>query len=364
MPDCIHYRGEKPCSFKTECTDCLHYESQGCRILIIKLGAMGDVLRTTPLLPALKKRYEKSQITWVTEPASYALLKNISTIDRLFSLNLETKTILEAEKFNILYCLDKTPMATALGVLIRAQEKKGFTLSPYGTLDIHNEDSAYALRLGLSDPLKFKENQRSYQDVLFEMAGLCYQGEPYSLTVSDEDRNDVRGLFQRLGLQEDKPRIGLNTGCGNVFRTKQWPLEFFAQVALRVHREMGAQPILLGGPGEEEQNRILEKTCDVPVFNTGGHNPVKTFAAIIESCSVVVSSDTLAMHLAIAVGTPVVALFGSTCPQEIDLYDNGIQLFAGVDCSPCYKQTCHEMDCMSRISVDDVLEAIHQLLSK
>ena len=363
MSDCIHYRGEKPCHFKRECEDCPHYESQGYRILIIKFGAMGDVLRTTSILQALKKNFVKSQITWVTAPDAYFLLKGIPSIDRLFTFTIETKTILEEETFDIIYCFDKTPVATALGARIRAKIKKGFALSPYGTLDIYDEDSAYALRLGLSDPLKFNENQRSYQDVLFEMAGLSFQGEHYQLAVSEEDRDEAKAIHQRLGSRESQGKVALNTGCGDVFKTKQWPLGFFARLASRVHRETGSDILLLGGPGEEEQNRRLEKMCDVPVYNTGTDNPIKTFAAIIESCRLVVASDTLAMHLAIAVGTPVVALFGSTCHQEIDLYGNGVKLCAGVDCSPCYKQTCSEMDCMKQLSVDDVFEAINQLLS-
>ncbi len=324
---------------------------------------MGDALRTTTILPALKDAYPKSHITWVTDSASFPLLEGIPSIDRLLVLSWETRLILEVETFDLLYCFEKAPVATAFGSLMRAACKKGFSLSPYGTLAIYDQDSAYALRLGLSDPLKFYESHRYYQDVLFEMAGLTYRGERYQLSISEEDRRYAQTLFQRLGVPRNRPAIGLNTGCGSVFKTKQWPITSFARLAYRIHTELGASPVLLGGPEEELLNQRLIASCKVPVYDTGNHNPVKKFAAIIERCDVVVTADTLAMHLAIAMSRPVVALFGATCAQEIDLYGKGIILSAGVACSPCYKHQCDKMTCMKRISVDNVLRAVQRLLS-
>jgi len=72
----------------------------------------------------------------------------------------------------------------------------------------------------------------------------------------------------------------------------------------------------------------------------------------------VVTSDTLGMHLAVALKKPVIALFGPTCPQEIDLYGRGTKLFQGAACSPCYKQTCPDAVCMSEITPDRVFAEI------
>ena len=98
------------------------------------------------------------------------------------------------------------------------------------------------------------------------------------------------------------------------------------------------------------------------MFDTGTGHPLSEFAGFVEAMDVVVSSDSLGMHLAIALGKKVVALFGSTCPQEISLYGRGTKLFAGVPCAPCYKQTCPDMTCMNEITPERVFEEIVQLL--
>jgi heptosyltransferase-2 len=332
--------------------------------LIIKLGAIGDALRTTPILPALRKEYAQSHITWVTDTSSYEVLDGIPSIDRLFVLNFDSRLILEAEVFDRLYCFDKSPLATALAAHIRASHKKGFCMTPSGTLGIYDQDSLYALRLGLSDPFKFFESNRTYQDVLFEMAGLRHQGEQYQFALTRRDRSEALRILQSLGWKSDRPTIGLNTGCGQVFSTKEWGTSAFIKLAKLIQQEWDANLLLLGGKAEKEKNQEIERACNVPVLQPGGDNPVKVFAALLESCDVIVTGDTLAMHLAIALERPVVALFGSTCPQEIDLYDNGVKLFAEVECSPCYRHKCDSMQCMDSLHERKVLEACEQILRK
>src|SRR4028118_659784 len=88
--DCRYYVGEKPCRFKCDHNGCTHFEPFGTRILIIKLGAIGDVLRTTPLLPILKARYPQSHITWLVEEAAAPLLRGNRYIDKVLTPNLDT----------------------------------------------------------------------------------------------------------------------------------------------------------------------------------------------------------------------------------------------------------------------------------
>ena len=107
--DCRFFSGESPCVFHKEhgvkYSNCSYYSPVGERILVIKMGAKGDVLRTTCILTGLKERYPDSHITWVVEKDSGELLQNINLIDRVLEFSLETFVILQAEKFDLLLSL-------------------------------------------------------------------------------------------------------------------------------------------------------------------------------------------------------------------------------------------------------------------
>ncbi|MEC7641726.1 MAG: glycosyltransferase family 9 protein, partial [Nitrospinota bacterium] len=128
-PDCRYFDGEKPCKFKRPCEGCDEYNPMGKRILIVKLAAIGDVLRTTALLPALKNEYPESYITWVVDAPSFGLLQGSRFIDRLFEFNEESRMRLSVEDFDLLLSLDKDSSAAAWAMQVRAEEKKGFGLS-------------------------------------------------------------------------------------------------------------------------------------------------------------------------------------------------------------------------------------------
>jgi hypothetical protein len=101
------FQGEKPCKFKCE-GGCQHFEPFGTRILVIKLGATGDVLRTTPILRALKAKYPSSHITWIVDPISAPLLKSNPFIDRVLAPNFETLSRLQVEEFDLALCWIKS----------------------------------------------------------------------------------------------------------------------------------------------------------------------------------------------------------------------------------------------------------------
>src|SRR5512147_2742797 len=93
--DCRHFLGDRPCKFKLLCAGCAEYSPMGKRILIVKLGAIGDVLRTTPLLTGLKRAYPQSHITWVVDKEALPLLKSNPSIDRLLPFDFSALMPLE-----------------------------------------------------------------------------------------------------------------------------------------------------------------------------------------------------------------------------------------------------------------------------
>jgi len=359
-PDCIHFLGDKPCSFRRLCEGCPHFTPFPTKILIIKCRAQGDVLRTTPLLPALKRKYPQSHITWLTDAESGDLLFGNPYLDRIRAFDFETALALLTEKFDVLISLDKEPGLTSLATRIEAGQKLGFGMNEHGNLVTFNKASDYAYRLGVDDHLKFIQNQKTYQEIIHEMAEVPYARDEYVFSLPEGAIDMAKRFFKRHRIGRRGPAIGLNTGAGTKFETKQWPEENFLKLIALLNRKLAARVFLLGGQREKEFNQRLERRSRAKIYNTGNDNSLLEFAGFISMMDVIVCSDTLAMHLAIALKKKVVALFGPTCPQEIDLYGRGIKIFAGADCAPCYKQTCPEGKCMKAITPERVLEAIEE----
>jgi len=360
--DCLYFKGDKPCRYKRLCEGCPYYQPFPAKVLLIKCRAQGDVLRTTALLPGIKRKYPESHVTWLVDEESLELLRSNPFIDRILGCSLSEVMPLLAEKFDVLISLDKEPPSTSLATLVKSERRFGFGMNSYGNLIAFNKDAEYAYRLGVDDDLKFRKNTMTYQEIICKTAEIEYQKDRYVFHLEEKYRDMAGRFFAKNAVDRSRKAVGLNTGSGAKFETKQWPADRYLKLIDYLHEKMRANIFLLGGKRERDLNRFLEENARPKIFNTGNDNSLLEFAGFLSLMDVVVTSDTLGMHLALAQGKRVVVLFGSTCPQEIELYSQGTKLFAGKDCSPCYKQTCPEMTCMEAITPEQVLAEIEKLI--
>ncbi len=364
--DCRFFLGYKPCIYKRSCEGCPHFAPFGRRILIIKLAAMGDVLRTTPLLRGLRRSDQNCHITWLTEPESVPMLQGIPEIDRLLPYSHELVLQLLSETFDLLLCFDKEPKAAGLAMKIRAGRRAGFGLSKYGNVMPLSKESEYTFELGINDDLKFRQNRKTYPELIFECAGLPYpEPQEYLVTNLSSEMSQAENLLLERGVLPGDLKVGLNTGAGDVFATKKWTEEGYASLADRLVQELDAKVLLLGGPAERERNQRIAAAARHTLVDTGTDNPVRKFAGIVGCCDLLVTGDTLAMHIAIALKVPTLVILGSTCHQEIELYGRGAKIISDFDCSPCYLSACDkELTCMDAIPADHVFSEAARLLAE
>lgn len=333
------------------------------RVLIIKLGALGDVVRTAALLPIVKRHWPVSHVTWVSRPAGIRMLTNHPQIDRLLPFDAESVCHLIAERFDVCLSLDKEPGPAGLAMRVNAADRRGIGLSDWGTPIPLNAECVEYFALGLDDKLKFHLNRKSYPQLIAESVGLDYRGERYALYPSARQRTAAAETWSGLGLDDGRPVIGLNTGAGRVFANKAFHADKWKLLAQRLVADGRYRVALFGGNDEITMNRELEAAVS-GVVDVGGDHDELTFAALIERCSVLIAGDTMAMHVAIAMQRPVVALFGPTCEQEIDLFGRGEKLAAGLPCSPCYRRQCDfAPNCMDGIDLDAVIAAVGRQLA-
>ena len=335
----------------------------GRRILIVKLAAIGDALRTTPLLFGLKRAYPQSHITWIVDKEAFPLLRNIALIDRLLPFDYASLLPLEQETFDLIIGLEKEPRGAALVSKFKGREKKGFGLGPEGNIFPLQKNGEYAYLLGLDDELKFFRNKKTYPELIFEVAGLDYRQDEYLLDLSPEDLAFAAAFAKRKGLKQGERVVGLNTGAGDVFANKAWTVKGYLQLIQRLKKETRLRLLLLGGPRERERNSQILRRAKGGAIDSGCENTLGQFAALVNLCDVIVTGDTITLHIAIALKKKVVALFGPTCAQEIELYGRGGKIVSPLACAPCYRRRCRvSPSCMEAIEAEEVMDKIRSLL--
>jgi len=360
--DCRLFLGDRPCVWGGKCEGCEHYDKRGEHIVIIKLAAAGDVLRTTSILPPLKRAHPNSYITWLTDPAALPLVELNPYVDRAMPFGFDAWLTLLVQSIDLLICLDKEERACALASTLNASERLGFALSLAGAVEPLNEGARYDYELGLSDEMKFHENTMTYPAIFCRTAGLEYRGDPYVLTLPARSIEYAERFLGGLSLSD--PVIGLNVGAGRVFANKAWTPMGYASLAGAVRERLGGTALVLGGADDRERaEAVLDAAPDTAV--DAGLHEILDFAAVVGMLDALVTGDTLAMHIAIALGVPTVVLFGPSAPQEIELFGAGGKVLSPLDCAPCYRRECDvSPSCMEAIEMETVFAALEEALEK
>ncbi|MBR9978929.1 MAG: glycosyltransferase family 9 protein [Bacteroidetes bacterium] len=356
--DCRHFRGDIPCRpHKREgvhCADCPHYDPTDRNILIIKLGAIGDVIRTTPLFARLRKEFPSARIWWLT------LTPDVLPAEVDIKLRFGTAAVLSlsAIHFDLLINLDKDREACALTDMLHADTKKGFTLRD-GICGPIDADAEHKFLTGIFDDVN-KANTKHYLHEIFEICGYDWQGEEYVLDV--EERFDLAGVAERrnVAVDEQRPIIGLNTGCGGRWTSRLWPDTSWIGLAERL-RDAGCQALFLGGEQEDEKNRALAAASGGLYL---GHFSLREFIGLMDRCDVIVSAVTMAMHLAIGLKKPLILFNNIFNPHEFELYGRGEILEPSKPCTCFFQPTCRneEYRCMEHLAVDHVFDAVTRAL--
>jgi heptosyltransferase-2 len=342
------------------CEGCPEYARVGKRVLVIKLDAIGDVLRTTCVIEPILRTWPTASITWITAPEAVGLLTGLPGISTVIPTGHQALELLMTASFDLVLGLDAGAESARLTALARGAEKRGFASGQDGVVRALNSPAEAWFHLGLFDQLK-RENRRTYQDLICQATEL--EGPPGHIlfVLSEAERAESKRRALEWKLEGRGPIIGLNVGSGNRWPNKRWPLAHWrALIALLLERWPTSVLLLLGGPGEREAQLALEVGCPPGrVVATGWNHSVRSFAAIVELCDVVATGDTLALHLTIALRKRLVALFGPTASWEIEMYGLGERISPPDGCACFYQRACTSpAPCMETITPLMVADAL------
>ena len=369
IPDCRNFTGYKPCFPGENCLErCADPRPYGVKVLIVNLEAMGNVLVTTTLLPAIKRKYPRSTVCWITLANAARLLDGNPLVDRVYLWEPESWLKLQAMEFDVVMNVDKSVHACAFTMSLSAKKKLGYGLNKNGVIVPLSKEAEYNYRLGLDDELKFRVNRTTNGQLLTEAMGLKYRRDEYILTLSQEELEYCHGYGRESGILEPTGLrrqlvVGFNTGCSLLYPNKKMTVDQHVVLIGELSKISGVKLVLLGGPEDTERNAEIARQTARKVISTPTTEGLRKGLCYINICDTVITGDSFGMHAAIALKKHIIVWFGVSCPQEIDLYDRGVKLVPeGLECSPCWKRQCpYDLECVHMIDLDGIASAVRSL---
>ncbi len=353
--DCRHFRTGIPCKPNKlqgeTCPTCQSYDPVRKKILIIKLGALGDVIRTTPLIEKFRSTYEGAHFTWLT--LSPAILPK-EEIDVIYRWDATSLFIVENSEFDIAINLDKDVEACLLLAKVSAKEKYGFTWKD-GHVAPATERAEHKLLTGFFDQLS-KENTKSYLEEIFEICHFEFSGEEYMINLDQSYSNFWKTKLHELAGEHQI--VGLNTGCGPRWNTRLWPEDRWIELG-RSLREQGFFPVFLGGELEHEKNSRMAEESGVLY---PGHFSLQEFIGLTNACDIIVTQVSMMMHIATGLRKKLVLCNTIFNSHEFELYNRGVLVEPATGCECYYGNTCvRGLSCMHDIPASQMLDAVKSL---
>lgn len=368
--DCALFPLDRPCIYQKNdnmhCPECKKYvkisDNTGVkRILIIKLGAMGDVLRTTFLLEGLKAIYPESSVSWIVNAKNSEVLEGNKFINEIVINDEKISVYLINNYFDIVINLDLAPESLALAKLSNYGNILGYTLDGKRKIAPSNAFAADWLKMSAYDKLK-KANIFTYQYWMSKITGIPKDNYEIIVPLSKPSLEKAAKFLKTNNISAGKKIIGINPGAGKRWKLKKWRTEGFVETA-KYFSSKGHTVLLLGGKEDEEDINAILKERLPNVFSTGTDNPVADFFAMINLCDIILCGDTMALHAAAGLKKNIVALFGPTSLPEIEVYGRGTKIRSSKECAGCYKQECNIADnCMEAISDKEVIDAVEKYI--
>ncbi|MDA8156030.1 MAG: lipopolysaccharide heptosyltransferase II [Actinomycetota bacterium] len=335
------------------------------RIAVRGVNWVGDAVMTTPALRSVRLSNPGAHITLLVKKHIAGLFEKDPSIDQIMVLGDECEGAsgklrlarrLKSGGFDEIILLQNAFGAGLSAWLARIPRRTGYSRDLRGPL--------------LTKPVPYGGEDRRMHHVdyylnLLEKAGLCRveKSLPW-VHLTPEERLKARQLLQGL----ERPVIALTPGAA-FGSSKRWPVGSFIKLADLINTRLGGSVALLGSASEAQAaQQIIREASSGPgrILDLAGKTGVREFAAVLSECDAVVSNDSGAMHVAYAVGSRVVALFGSTSPELTGPPGHSTVMKKQYGCSPCFKRTCAKggaaPPCLEAISPDEVFEALRNIL--
>jgi len=334
------------------------------KILIIKFSSLGDIILSTAALRAIREKFANNfKISFLVGEESKDALLRCPYIDELLVADLKNKDrglmgllnlakTLRKKNFDMIIDLQNNRKSHILSFLTLAANRYGYDNKKFGILLNHRiKDEKPPI-----DPI-------THQFRILKMLGIDLTDPHLELWPNDEDRQYIEDFLSSQWLNTNQKIIGINIGASGRWLTKSWPQAHIVKLCEELGRK-DLRPVITGTQKDlTSANELMNMVKNIKLINACAKTSVNQLACLIKRCAVFISADSSPLHIAAAVGTPFIALFGPTDPRRhLTATKDYVVLKKDLSCSPCYKSKCKTKKCMELITPEEVLEAIDKLL--
>jgi len=326
-------------------------------ILLIKPSSLGDIVHAMPTCAAIRRAYPKARLTWLVKREWAGLVERIDGVDRVWPVKSTLKgwlsqvSPLRAEQFDLVMDLQGLFRSAAIGWFSGSPLLVGFANGREGS------PRFYSRRVSVPQ-LDMHAVDRYL--LVAKAVGAVESGEPeFRFRIPQTDYDEVDRVLSRSGVPPGTSWVAMNVSAR--WQTKRWPPASFAEVAARLQQEGFGAVVMIGGPDERADIAEVNRRMKTPAIDLAGATTVGLLPALLSRASLLITNDSGPMHVAAAVGIPIVALFGPTSAARTGPYGVGHAVLSGnVPCSPCFSRTCHNtvpLECLTMVSPQQVLAA-------
>jgi lipopolysaccharide heptosyltransferase II len=333
------------------------------KILVFTTNWLGDGLFLTPLLSGLKKNFPQADLTVLCLPRVKEIFQNNPNVNEIIIydeksrnliLRLKTFLRLRRERFDTAFIIKPSLSRTLLLKCAGIKEIVGFD----------NPKSGWLLTFRILPPDKQLHKLDYFLGILHYL-GLKTGEHKYEFFPSQQDKDYIARLISQKGIARHIPLIVINPGAN--WHPKRWLPGNFAKLIKQLKKRLSVSIAISGAERDKQLSKKIINESGENVFDFSGQTTLGQLGALMQEAGVVVSADSGPMHIAAAVGTRVVALFGPTSPRLTGPYPlkEHIIIHKDVGCQvPCYDSNCKDYRCMNAITVDEIADKVTQLLSK
>jgi heptosyltransferase-2 len=335
------------------------------RSIVIRMpNWIGDLIMATPILTDVRRAFPEAHVTAMSRTPICDLLSEDPDINELFCFSKVSGFGRRSGKRDIIEKLRRGNYD--LGILLTRSFSSAWWFWQ-GDVKRRLGYNGNARRLLLTDPVHMPKNIDSQHLVvtyktLLQPLGIELSSSRPRLYLTEQEIQEAKALLKKLGVPEGQPLIGINPGA-TYGSAKCWLPERFREVTQKMLTDPHVSILYFG---DQAGSSLVKEVCQglpTRVINLAGLTSIRELACLIKLCDVLLTNDSGPMHIAAALETPVVALFGSTNEVVTGPYQTGQVIHKHVACSPCYRRVCPiDFRCMRSIETDEVVQALQVAL--